>query len=282
MQIISSPLEMQQKMRALKDSGKRIAFVPTMGALHEGHLKLLDDGRKRGDVLVLSIYVNPTQFGPKEDLSRYPRDLAGDIEKARTSGVDYIFTPTDKDIYPEGYQTFVSVRGVSEGLCGASRPGHFDGVATVVLKLFNIVMPDVAIFGLKDYQQYLVIKTMVRDLAMPVEIVGHPIVREADGLAMSSRNVYLSPDEHKAALSLNQSLKLAQEMIAGSEKNVEKIKAAITEKILSAKLPKIDYVEIRDAETLEPTSTIDNPAVIALAAFVGKTRLIDNAVIKSK
>lgn len=259
--------------------GRRIAFVPTMGALHEGHLKLLREGRRRGDALVLSIYVNPTQFGPAEDFSRYPRDADGDLAEASREGVDAVFLPTDAVMYPQGSQTFVTVEEVEKPLCGASRPGHFRGVATVVAKLFGIVAPDAAIFGEKDFQQLVVIRRMVADLNIPVEIVGHPIVREADGLAMSSRNRYLSAEERRAALSLPASLAEGRRLIAGGEADCGRILARIRETIGEARIVRIDYASIVDAETLGEIRTVRPPALIAVAAFVGKTRLIDNALI---
>ncbi len=276
MQIINSLQEMQLLARQWRKDGQKIAFVPTMGALHDGHLSLLSEGRARGDKLVLSIYVNPLQFGKNEDLSKYPRDLDADLAKVRPIGVDAVFFPSDETMYPNGYQTYVEVTEVTKGLCGASRPGHFKGVATVVLKLFNIVRPDVALLGEKDYQQLVTIKTMVRDLNLSVEIARMPIVRETDGLAMSSRNVYLSSDERKAALSLSQSLKIAQEAVKNGEKSALNITAKVKSVIESTKLARIDYVKICDAEDLQELDRVDRPARLLLAAFVGKTRLIDN------
>lgn len=279
MQVINSPDEMQGLALAWRREGKKIAFVPTMGALHEGHLSLLREGRKLGDVLVLSIFVNPAQFAPNEDLSKYPRTLESDLEGARACGTNAVFLPTDRTMYPEGYQTFVEVTDVTKGLCGQSRPTHFRGVTTIVLKLFNIVQPHVSLLGEKDYQQLATIKTMVRDLNMPVEIVGIPTVREADGLAMSSRNTYLSKEEHAAALSISRSLNIAKELAAAGERNTTKIIKEVENTITSTRLPKIDYIKICDAETLEELTTLNRPARLLIAAFLGKTRLIDNCAL---
>lgn len=276
MKVIESAMEMQALAIKERNKSKKITFVPTMGYLHEGHLSLLREARKHGNQLVLSIFVNPTQFGPNEDLDKYPRDTKGDLEKAKSCGTDVVFFPTPEIMYPKNYQTYVTVEGVSQGLCGASRPTHFRGVATVVLKLFNIVLPHISFFGEKDYQQLQVIKQMVNDLNVPVEVVGLSTVREADGLAMSSRNKYLSPEERKAALSLSLSLKRAREAIAGGEKNVEKLKMLVRETITSTKIPRIDYVEICDSKTLQSLNELKLNARLIIAAFVGKTRLIDN------
>lgn len=259
-----------------RSEGKKIAFVPTMGALHEGHLSLLREGRRRGDKLVLSIYVNPTQFAPNEDLAKYPRDKDGDLTKARQCETDAVFFPTNDVMYPKGYQTYVEVTEVTKGLCGESRPTHFRGVATIVLKLFNIVQPDVSIFGEKDYQQFVTIKTMTRDLNLPIEIIGMPTVREPDDLAMSSRNIYLSTEERSAALSLSRSMKIAQGLVKSGEKDATKIIKTVKETIESAKLPRIDYIKVCNSESLTELSVINVPARLILAAFVGKTRLIDN------
>lgn len=279
MQIISSPQEMQQLALQLRASGKRISFVPTMGALHEGHLTLLREGKKLGDTLVLSIYVNPTQFAPTEDLSKYPRDKHGDLAKAQECGVDIVFFPSDEVMYPKGYQTYVEVCDVTRGLCGASRPSHFKGVTTVVQKLFNIVQPNVAIFGEKDFQQFVAIRTMVKDLNMPIEIVGVGIIREKDGLAMSSRNAYLSSEERRAALSLSKAIFTAQRAFKNGEKNSGKLIKIAEEVVMAAKLPRIDYLKVCDTETLKEITTIDRPARLLIAAFVGKTRLIDNIAL---
>jgi pantoate--beta-alanine ligase len=274
---------MRARMSALRATAKRIAFVPTMGYLHRGHVSLLEAGRQRGDILVLSIFVNPTQFGPKEDLSRYPRDIDGDLDKARAAGVDLAYLPEPAAMYPVGYQTFVEVTELQEGMCGASRPGHFRGVATVVLKLFNAVQPHVALFGMKDYQQLQIIRRMAQELDLGVEIVGMPIVREPDGLALSSRNAYLSPEERLRALALSRALSVAREAFEepGPKKSGAQIVDIVRQTVHMTEGVRIDYVELRDAETL---ATIDGkitrPAVLAIAAFVGTTRLIDNQLLR--
>ncbi len=263
---------------AARGRGERIAFVPTMGALHDGHVSLLREGRRRGDRLALSIFVNPTQFAPHEDLARYPRDLAGDLAKAESAGTDVAYVPEPRDIYPPGYQTYVEVRAVSQGLDGASRPGHFVGVATVVCKLFNVVRPHVALFGEKDYQQLAVVRRMTADLDLGVDIVGMPIVREPDGLAMSSRNVYLSPDERARALSLSRAIAAARARAAVGERDAS-VLVASARGALEGQVDRVDYVELRDAATLVPITRLEREAVVLIAAFVGKTRLIDNARI---
>lgn len=260
---------------AARVRGERIAFVPTMGALHAGHVALLAAARKAADRVVLSIFVNPTQFGPKEDLARYPRDLDGDLAKAAGAGTDVAFVPEAKDMYPPGAQTFIDVREVSQGLCGERRPGHFIGVATVVCKLFNIVRPHLAIFGEKDFQQLAVIRRMVMDLDMPVEIVGEPTVREPDGLAMSSRNAYLSPSDRARALAISQGLSAARACFAAGEREAGTLTAAALS-VIKDRVDRTDYVEIRDADSLRLIERLDGPAVILAAAYVGATRLIDN------
>jgi pantoate--beta-alanine ligase len=273
---LRAPAEMTAWSLAARARGERIAFVPTMGALHEGHVKLLREARALGQRLVLSIFVNPTQFGPNEDLARYPRDLQGDLGKAASAGTDVAFVPEARDVYPPGFQTTVQVAELERGLCGPFRPGHFVGVATVVCKLFNVVRPDVAVFGEKDYQQLAIVRRMVTDLDMGIEIVGIPTVREADGLAMSSRNAYLSPAERARALSLSRALFAARDAAAGGlragERLVEQARAALD-------VDRIDYVELVDADTLQTVTDIRRPAVLAVAAFVGRTRLIDNVRI---
>ncbi len=276
MHIFKTIADMRDWARAQKSAHKRIAFVPTMGSLHDGHLSLIDEARRRGNAVVLSIYVNPTQFGPTEDLERYPRDLAGDLEKARACGVDAVFLPSDAVMYPAGASTFVTVEGLSRKLCGHSRPTHFRGVTTVVTKLLHIVEPDAAIFGEKDFQQLAIIRRMTRDLDLPVEIVGAPIVREEDGVAMSSRNAYLSDEERTAARSLSQALERAGGLIAEGASDPQAIVAAARETIESTGRARIDYVELVDPETLEPLSRMHRPALLALAVFFGTTRLIDN------
>jgi pantoate--beta-alanine ligase len=279
MQIINSIIHMQALAIAPERGGRRIAFVPTMGYLHEGHASLLREGRKRGDLLVLSIFVNPIQFGVHEDLDSYPRDMARDLQIAEACGVDVVFTPAGTEMYPPGFQTGVLVREISQPLCGASRPGHFDGVATVVTKLFNIVRPDVALFGSKDYQQLAVIRRMTDDLNLPVEIVGMPIVRETDGLAMSSRNAYLSPSERQSALCLIRALRHVRNLFTGGEHSVAALETAARTVINRETDAAIDYVELRDGATLQELEIADSSTVLALAVKIGKTRLIDNSVL---
>ena len=278
MKIIERAGEMQQYAESLRNSGKKIAFVPTMGYLHRGHLSLMEEGRKLGDCLVTSIYVNPTQFGPAEDLSKYPRDFDRDESLCRGVGVDVIFYPGDREMYPEHYQTYVDLEGVTNNLCGLSRPGHFRGVATVCAKLFNIVKPHVAVFGKKDFQQLVVIKRMVEDLNMDLEILGMPTVREQDGLAMSSRNTYLKPEEREAALSLSRSLKMAKKLHEGGEKDAGKIIGEVARFISRHPQAKIDYVKICDTTTMKDVERLQGKEVIALAVRVGVARLIDNYV----
>ncbi len=278
--VISDPRALRRRAEAARHAGQRIAFVPTMGYLHRGHVSLLEAARERGDLVVLSIFVNPTQFGPNEDLSRYPRDLEGDLAKAEAAGVDLAFVPGERDMYPEPPLTFIDVRQLSDGLCGASRPGHFAGVATVVTKLFHIVLPHVALFGEKDFQQLAIIRRMVRDLDLDVEIVGMPIVREPDGLAMSSRNAYLSPAERQDALALSGALAAAESQFSTGERSAHEIVAAAAATLATVPTARIDYIELRDAETLATVTQIERPAVLALAVFVGKTRLIDNRVLR--
>jgi len=277
MKIIKKIAEMQKIANDLRQQGKSIGFVPTMGYLHEGHLSLMKCARKENDVVVISIFVNPTQFVPGEDYERYPRDEEGDIKKAKEVGVDIVFIPDVKDMYPDGYSTYVEEKVLSAGLCGARRPGHFKGVTTIVAKLFNIVKPHRAYFGKKDYQQLRVIERMARDLNFDIEIIGCPIVREPDGLAMSSRNVYLSQEERKSALCLYKSLLLAQNMIKKGGKKPAIIKKAMEEFILKhPHVKKIDYIEIVDRYTLQPVDKLTGNELIALAVFVGPARLIDN------
>jgi pantoate--beta-alanine ligase len=271
--VITSPTEMTAWSLATRARGERIAFVPTMGALHEGHVTLLREARKHGQRIALSIFVNPTQFGPNEDLARYPRDLAGDLAKAAGAGTDVAYVPEVRDVYPAGFQTTVEVGELARGLCGPFRPGHFAGVATVVCKLFNVVRPDVALFGEKDYQQLAIVRRMVTDLDMGIEIVGVPTVREADGLAMSSRNAYLSPAERARALSLSRALFAARDAVAAGARDGT---AVVTRARAALDVDRIDYVELVDAESLRTVTEIDRPAVLAVAAFVGRTRLIDN------
>lgn len=279
MQIVNGISDMQQTALRFRLEGKRIAFVPTMGYLHEGHASLLREGRTRGDVLVLSIFVNPIQFGVNEDLDRYPRDLERDTRIARECGVDIVFTPTAGEMYPPGFQTSVRVSELALPLCGASRPGHFDGVATVVAKLFNIVMPDIALFGRKDYQQLALITRMAADLCLPVTVVGMPIVRETDGLAMSSRNAYLSPRERTSALSLSKAIIRARERYMAGERSVEQLRQEALDVLTREPEARIDYLEFRDGTSLQPVTEASDSTLLALAVHIGKTRLIDNTLL---
>ena len=273
--VIADLASMSAWTETARAQGERIALVPTMGALHAGHLSLLAEARRCAQRVVLSIFVNPMQFGPQEDLAKYPRDLAGDLAKAASVGCDLAFVPEAASMYGPGYQTAIDVREVSQGLCGARRPGHFVGVATVVCKFFNIVRPHVAFFGEKDFQQLAVIRRMVTDLNMPVEIVGLPTVREPDGLAMSSRNAYLSPADRQRAKALYAGLSAAKALVDKGERRASVLLAAATTEI-AARVDRIDYLELRAADDLQPLQTIDRPAVMLVAAFLGGTRLIDN------
>jgi pantoate--beta-alanine ligase len=276
MQIIQTCEEMQACAAEMIRRGRRIAFVPTMGFLHEGHLSLLREGRRLGDVLILSIFVNPIQFGEGEDFSVYPRDFHRDTDAARSAGVDIIFTPDVEQLYPSEFSTYVEVERITETLCGISRPGHFRGVTTVVCKLFNLVRPQVALFGQKDFQQLAVIRRMVRDLNMNIEIRGLPIVREADGLAMSSRNVYFDKAQRRQALSLVESLRLGTALVAAGEKCSAAIIAAVRRRITREPDLAIDYVQICDEESLTDVEVVTPASVLLVAAKIGRTRLIDN------
>ncbi|MBN1827977.1 MAG: pantoate--beta-alanine ligase [Deltaproteobacteria bacterium] len=278
MEIIAVAREMQRRSDLKRMKGKRIAFVPTMGYLHEGHLNLMREGRSISDDLVVSIFVNPTQFGPNEDLAKYPRDFERDRRLCESVGVDVIFTPSPEEMYPLLFQTYVSVEGVTKNLCGLSRPGHFRGVATVCAKLFNIVKPHAAVFGKKDFQQFVTIRRMAEDLNLDVEIVGMTTTREPDGLAMSSRNTYLKTEERKSALSLYRSLLLAQDLYDKGERRAAVIIDRVAAFIESHPATAIDYVKICDAAAMEDIEFIDGDGVIALAVKVGATRLIDNHV----
>jgi pantoate--beta-alanine ligase len=282
MQRVSAITEMCSISEGARSAGKTIALVPTMGYFHEGHLSLMREGRKRGDVLVVSLFVNPAQFGEGEDYGVYPRDFSRDKGMAEGIGVDILFAPTVEEMYPTGYQTFVAVEKVTKAMEGQFRPTHFRGVTTVVAKLFNIVKPHIAIFGEKDYQQLVVIRRMVEDLNLGVEIIGMPIVREEDGLAMSSRNTYLGSEQRKAALSLSRSLQKASELFRSGERNCGRIIDTVREVIQREKGIIIEYVEIRDSKTLEEIEFIEAQAVIALAMKVGRVRLIDNLVLREE
>ncbi|MBI2877915.1 MAG: pantoate--beta-alanine ligase [Candidatus Tectomicrobia bacterium] len=280
MEIIENPQRMQARANQLRAEGKTIGFVPTMGYLHEGHLSLMQRARQECQVSVLSIFVNPTQFGPTEDLDRYPRDMEGDLQKAASQQVDLVYLPSTRDMYPEGFRAYVTVEELSEKLCGASRPGHFRGVATVVLKLFNLVKPHRADFGEKDYQQLTILRKMVEDLNLDLEIVGMPTVREHDGLAMSSRNSYLSAEERRSALSLSRALRQAQEMVGQGERSAAFLREEIRRIIEGEPATSIDYVAVCHPLNLKDLERIEDRALIALAVKVGNTRLIDNCVVE--
>jgi len=280
--VVDSVAGMQALSEQLRLAGRSIGLVPTMGFFHEGHLELMRVARRHADRVVVSIFVNPTQFGAGEDLNAYPRDMEGDLAKADTVGVDHVFVPTAGDMYPEGFQTRVCVADLTRFLCGPSRPGHFDGVATVVAKLFHITRPHLAVFGQKDYQQLAVISRMARDLNMDIQIIGVPTVREPDGLAMSSRNSYLSPEEREAALCLSASLALAQDMVSAGEKEAAVVLKAVEQHIRREPLAHMDYARLCDPVTLEDLQSVKEESLLALAVIVGKARLIDNRVLVRK
>lgn len=278
MKIVGTVKEVREQVKEWKKQGLSVGFVPTMGYLHEGHKSLMDAARKGNDKVVVSIFVNPMQFGPTEDLATYPRDLDHDAALCESAGVDLIFHPEAEEMYEKDFCSFVDMTGLTEGLCGKTRPIHFRGVCTVVNKLFNIVTPDHAYFGQKDGQQLAVIKRMVRDLNMDIEIVGCPIVREEDGLAKSSRNTYLSPEERKAALILSKTVALGKEL-AKTEKDANKVVEAMKKNIETEPLAKIDYVEAVDALSMAPVEKLEGTCMLAMAVYIGKTRLIDNILI---
>jgi pantoate--beta-alanine ligase len=267
---------MQSVANEIRGEGKTISFVPTMGALHEGHLSLISEGRKKGDVLVVSIFVNPTQFAPSEDLSEYPRNLEGDLEKINGLGVDIVFTPTVGEMYPDGFQTYVEVKELERHLCGRFRPGHFRGVATVVLKLFNIVKPHFALFGEKDYQQLKIVQRMVKDLNLEVTVTGYPIVRDKNGLAMSSRNSYLSEDEKERAVSISRALSQIKMEFDRGLRDSKVIKRIGKDILQENGIDTIDYLEICDPDTLEPKESAEGGDLVAVAVRLGRARLIDN------
>ena len=275
MKIVSTIEEVRAQVKEWKKEGKTIGFVPTMGYLHEGHMSLIDAAGEN-DKVVVSIFVNPMQFGPTEDLASYPRDLEHDAKLCEEHGVDLIFHPTTEEMYGDQFYSYVDMDVLTKELCGLSRPVHFRGVCTVVTKLFNIVTPDRAYFGQKDAQQLAVIKRMVKDLNMPLTITGCPIIREADGLAKSSRNTYLSIEEREAALVLSRSIFLGKEMVEKGERDCKRILAAMTEEIEKEPLAKIDYVKIVDLDTMQQVEKIDRGILAAIAVYIGKTRLIDN------
>ena len=274
--ISGSVQETREVIGNWKKRGFSVGLVPTMGYLHPGHISLIERARKENDMVVVSIFVNPIQFGPNEDLDKYPRDMAHDREVCEKAGAELIFAPEPSEMYPSENLVFVDIKELGNGLCGAKRPGHFRGVCTVVSKLFNIVLPDRAYFGEKDAQQLAIIRRMVKDLNFGTEIVSCPIVREPDGLAMSSRNLYLSPEERKAALSLSRSLSAAKELMRKGEKDAVKIREAIVAGISAEPLVKIDYAEIVDSADLSPVEKKEKPVLAAAAVYFGKTRLIDN------
>lgn len=276
-QVVKTIPELRELRQQLVDA---VGFVPTMGYLHEGHLALVRQARNENATVVVSIFVNPTQFGPSEDFVSYPRDLNQDLKLLEKGKADIVFVPNDEEMYPPSFSSWVDVEKVTERLEGASRPGHFKGVTTVVAKLFNIVQPNKAYFGQKDAQQVVVIKRMVTDLNMPVEIVVAPTVRESDGLAMSSRNTYLNAEERQAATVLSKSLSLAKQLWQGRERDADKIRQQMTSLIQKEPLAKIDYVSIADTDTLEELKSIDRPALASLAVYIGKTKLIDNVLLE--
>jgi pantoate--beta-alanine ligase len=278
MKIIRTIRAMKRHAEQLRRRGKVIGFIPTLGALHKGHLLLMQKARRQCDIVIASIFVNPTQFGPHEDYRRYPRDQKGDAKKCKTAGVDILFVPSARMMYPPAHRTQVSLRSLGDILEGMSRPGHFTGVATVVLKLFNIIHPDRAYFGQKDYQQTVVIRRMVKDLHLNTRIMVTPTVREADGLAMSSRNLYLSKEQRRQATILWKALKEAKKAVQQGVKEASKVRSMMIHRIAQEPHVKIDYVAVVDPETLEEVSNISGPALLALAVRIGKTRLIDNII----
>jgi pantoate--beta-alanine ligase len=273
--LIHDPLIWQARCLEARERGARIALVPTMGYLHEGHLSLMREARNRATLALATIFVNPAQFGPNEDLARYPRDLPGDLQKCAGAGIDWVFAPEPERMYPMGHQTWVEVTQASRGLCGERRPGHFRGVATVVTKLLALTRPHLALFGEKDYQQLQVIRALARDLFLGVEIVGMPIVRGPDGLALSSRNAYLSPEERAVALSLSRALFDARDRVASGERRSAEL-AAIAARDIASAGARVDYVEIVHPETLARVPSAEPGSVMLVASYVGRTRLIDN------
>lgn len=280
MKIVSTVKEVREYVSAWKKEGNTVGFVPTMGYLHEGHMSLIDAARENGKVVV-SIFVNPIQFGPNEDLASYPRDLDHDAKMCEEHGVDLIFHPTVEEMYGDNFYSYVDMNVLTQELCGLTRPVHFRGVCTVVTKLFNIVAPDKAYFGQKDAQQLAIIRRMVKDLNMPLEIVGCPIVREADGLAKSSRNTYLSEEERKAALVLSRAVFMAKEMAEQGERDAKKILSAMRAEIEKEPLAKIDYVKAVATCDMQQVEKIEGEVLIAIAVYIGKTRLIDNTIVNA-
>ena len=280
LEIIDVPTKIQGAMRDLSLSRKTIGLVPTMGALHEAHASLIRQARQENDIVIVSVFVNPTQFGPSEDFSRYPRAFEEDCQIAEAAGADIVFAPAASDVYPEGFQTYVSPGDKADRLEGASRPGHFNGVATIVLKLFNLTQPTRAYFGCKDYQQLKIIQQMVKDFDLPIEIVPVPTVREVDGLAMSSRNRYLSQPERLAAVCLVLGLRAGQDAWANGERDPQKLQAIVQNTVTAQPLARVDYVAIVDPETLEDAKPSQSSYLIVLAVYIGKTRLIDNVLVE--
>lgn len=282
MEIVNRIQRMKEIIKDIKKENKTIGFVPTMGCLHQGHLSLVREARRMSDYVIVSIFVNPKQFGPNEDYEKYPRDITKDAELLSQENVDYIFYPSVEEMYPENYKTYVIVEDLSDKLCGKTRPGHFRGVTTIVLKLLNIIQPNFAYFGQKDAQQTVIIKRMIKDLNLDTELIILPIVREPDGLAMSSRNLYLNPEERRAATILFKSLQKAKEVIKEGEKKSNKIIEEMKKIITTEPLAKIDYIEIVDLENLSPLKFINKTALIALAVYIGETRLIDNIIVREE
>ena len=280
MKVFRTIKEQQNYSLNYKCGNTRVGLVPTMGFLHEGHLSLIDKAKEHANKVIVSIFVNPTQFGEGEDYEDYPRDEKKDLKLLKEKNVDCVFIPKPEEMYPEGFKTYCEVGKLSKEYCGRSRPTHFRGVVTVVLKLFNIVQPDVAVFGEKDYQQYIIIKTMTDDLNLPIEIIPSPIIREKDGLAVSSRNVYLEEEERKEARIIYESLIMAKEMVDKGEKDVGFLKKEMTELIKSRKHTRIDYIEFVDSENLEKVEKIETPTRVLVAVWIDKARLIDNTEVK--
>jgi pantoate--beta-alanine ligase len=279
MKVIRDPQKINRLLKGLKNKGKRIGFVPTLGALHAGHLSLIQQAKKENNLAVVSIFINPQQFGPQEDLSKYPRPLKNDLLLCRKAKVDLVFLPDEKNMYPEGFATWVNVEGLSNLLCGLTRPGHFRGVVTVVAKLLNIILPDVLYLGQKDAQQSVIIARMIEDLNFPVKVRVLPIVRQEDGLALSSRNVYLNKAQRLEALVLSKALSLAKSLIDHGQTDAARIIHRMKELISRKKQARIDYIAVVDLEQLKPIKKIDQDCLICLAVKIGKTRLIDNLVI---
>ncbi|MCX8043904.1 MAG: pantoate--beta-alanine ligase [Desulfobacterota bacterium] len=280
MEVVCRIADMHRRAEELRIHGKKIALVPTMGYLHNGHVSLMQIARDHADVVIVSLFVNPLQFGPHEDYARYPRDWDRDIAIMNSAGVDMVFAPSVEEMYPNGFQTTVTVSRLTKTLCGLSRPGHFEGVTTVVAKLFLCTKPHVAVFGEKDFQQLVVIRRMVHDLGFDIQIIPAPIVRESDGLAMSSRNTYLNPAERQAARCLSQSLFAAQKLFEEGQRNAATLIECARARIEAEPLARIDYIKICDATTLDEVTTITRDAVMPLAVYIGKARLIDNVVLR--